>query len=498
MTKAERRALVAALMTVTFLGALDITIVTIAGPQIAQSLSGFDAIGFLFSAYTLAAAATIPVYGKLADLLGRKRMLTVGVAVFLAGSLLCGVAPSMAVLIAGRAVQGAGAGAVFTLVNTVIGDVFPVEARAKAMGVIGTVWGVASLVGPFAGGLLIDLLSWHWVFLVNLPLGLVALVLLHVSFKERYEPRRASFDVAGAVALTAAVTALLLSFNALAPDGGEARPTLWSGAPAAAVLALAAAAALAVFVIAERRAADPIIPRSVNTRPAVVVNVVSFVASMVMMGSSVYLPVYFQDALHLSATVSGLAFLPQSLAWLAMSFTLAPILIRFGARRPLIALTGLMLAAYGLYCLLTPATPLLVAFAFVAFSGFGLGGVMNSALIVIQESVETANRGAAVGLNSMLRFVGQAIGAGVYGGVFNAALAGFFTDRGVTGVDLGNPYAAVDTAPGVTAALVTEGFGAALQTVFILLAALTAVAFAATWFMPKTAAGLGPDHSRQS
>jgi EmrB/QacA subfamily drug resistance transporter len=489
MTKTERRALVTALMVVTFLAAMDITIVTIAGPQIAEQLSGFDSISFLFSAYTLASSVTIPIYGKLADLWGRKRVLVAGVVIFLGGSLLCALAPSMGLLIAARAIQGAGVGAIFTLVNTIIGDAFELESRSTIMGLVGTVWGVASLVGPFVGGLLLDLLSWHWIFLINLPLGLLGLVLLIFSFKEDYQPRQANFDFGGAVLLALAVSALLASFNSLAPNEGagqsEAGLPTFAGIPLAALLAVAAAALLACFVFVERRVGDPIIPRSVNTRTTVVVNVVCFVASVTMMGSSIYLPMYLQDVLGLGATVSGLAFLPQSLAWLVMSFTLGSILIRFGVRHTIIGLSALMAVAYLLYCLLGLDTPAFLAFSFIAFSGFGLGGVMNGTMIVIQESVDAKNRGAAVGMSSMLRSIGQAIGAGIYGGVFNTGLAGFFSARGITGVDLGNPYASVGAQPQVTKDLVAEAFNSSLHMVFVLLAALAAVTLATALFVPK-------------
>jgi EmrB/QacA subfamily drug resistance transporter len=485
MSKADKIALVAALMAVMFLGALDVTIVTIAAPHISKALGGFGSISFLFSAYTLTSSVTVPIFGKLSDLHGRKRVLLAGILVFLLGSVLCAVSQSMLMLILSRAIQGAGTGSIFTLVNTIVADVFELKVRSRIMGAVGTVWGAASLVGPFTGGLLIDHLSWHWIFLINIPVGVLALALLMACFKERFARRKARFDLGGAALLSLVILGILLGVNALTTQGGA----IGAGPVAAAASFALAGIALLAFILVERRVSEPVIPKRLNTRATTVVNTVSFVTAMALIGASVYEPLFFQEVLGLSATMAGLALLPETAVWLLVSFILAPLLIRFGDRKTLLAACALMLLGFLSFLLLSPQTPVLVAALIIAGAGLGLGGVMNATLLIIQESVGIENRGAAVGLNSMLKSLGQAIGIGLMGGVFNIAMLAEFNKQGVPAVFLDNPHEAAEALAGVTEAMINADYFAGAQMVFAAFIALSAVALAVAQLMPKNKRG---------
>ena len=208
----RKRSIAAALMVAMFLGAVEGTVVTTAIPTIVKDLQGFEIISSVFSVYLLTSAITTPIYGKLSDLYGRKNMLSIGIIIFLIGSFLCGLSQTMYMLIGARAIQGIGAGAIFTVTYTIIGDVFTLEERPKIQGIISSVWGIASLVGPFLGGILIDLLSWHWIFFINLPFGIISVVLIQRNLDEVFEKKKHSIDFAGIITLSLAMVIFLNIF----------------------------------------------------------------------------------------------------------------------------------------------------------------------------------------------------------------------------------------------------------------------------------------------
>lgn len=463
MNKTNKQTLIAALMMVMFLGALDVTIVTIAATPIAEDLSGFNQISFLFSSYLIASSILIPIYGKLADLFGRKRILIIGIAIFLVGSFLCARSATMLMLIISRTVQGAGAGAIFTLTYTIVGDVFPIKERSKVMGALSLVWGVASLVGPFAGGLLIDSLSWHWIFLINVPFCIAAIIMLFVSFEERYEKRRSPFDFGGAITLSLALVALILCISSLNDTAFMAGTAVIS------------AVSVLFFIIIERRAAEPIIPAIINTPTSIYINIITFIASIVMIGLGVYLPIYLQTVLFQSATISGLSILPQSVSWLLMSYVLGALLVRYGVKKVIVFVCALLLAVTMPLGLLGIHTPLIAAILIIFLTGFGMGGVMTATLLIIQDSVGIENRGAAVGVNSLLKSIGQAIGISFFGLLFNTKMLALFSERGVTGINLGNPYSAVGISPNVDKGLITLVFSDTLFHLFTVMIGLSLI-----------------------
>lgn len=208
----RKKNILMALTVAMFLAAVEGTVVTTAIPTISRDLQGFQIISLVFSVYLLASAISTPIYGKLSDLYGRKNMLSIGIIMFLIGSCLCGLSQNMYMLIGFRVIQGLGAGSIFTLTYTIIGDVFTIEERPKVQGIIGTVWGVASLTGPFLGGILIDTLSWHWIFFINMPFGILSVILIQKNIKENFEKKRCKIDFAGIVTLSLAMIIFLNIF----------------------------------------------------------------------------------------------------------------------------------------------------------------------------------------------------------------------------------------------------------------------------------------------
>jgi multidrug resistance protein len=260
----RKKNIVIALMVAMFLGAVEGTVVTTAIPTIVRDLQGFEIISLVFSVYLLTSAISTPIYGKLSDLYGRKNVLSVGIIIFLAGSFLCGLSRTMLMLIIFRAIQGAGAGAIFTVTYTIVGDVFTLEERPKVQGGIGTVWGIASLTGPFLGGILIDTLSWHWIFFINIPFGILSVILIQRSLNETFEKKKHKIDYTGIITLSSAMIILLNIF--LSSEVINTNQNLF-----VIVSAAIAAVLLIIFYKIERKAAEPIIPFDIFTRTSTIV-----------------------------------------------------------------------------------------------------------------------------------------------------------------------------------------------------------------------------------
>src|SRR3954447_14610705 len=307
--RSERGPVLMAVMLSTALVALDQTIVSTAVPSIVHELGGFRQFPWLFSVYLLAQAATVPVNGRLADMFGRKPLMYYGIAVFLLGSVLCATAWSMPVLIAARALQGLGAGAVQPIGMTLIGDIYTLRERAKVQGYVASVWGISSVVGPTIGGAFSQLLSWRLIFWVNVPLCVLAAWMLRRVRERVEEGSRSRIDYAGALLLTAATTLVVLGLL----EGGQSWP--WASWQTGAVAA-AAVLLLAAFVLVERRTAAPVMPLWVFARRAMVVPVaVSFLVGALLLGLSSYVPTLGQEVVGASAIVSGFALAALTLGW---------------------------------------------------------------------------------------------------------------------------------------------------------------------------------------
>ena len=313
-------------MLSTALVALDATIIATAVPSIVRDLGGFSQFPWLFSIYLLAQAVLVPIYGKLADVVGRRPVLFFGIGVFVLGSLLCGLAWSMPTLIAARAVQGIGAGAILPMTVTVVGDLYSVEERARVQGYVASVWGISSVVGPTLGGLFAEYLSWRWIFFINLPLGALAAWMLARAFRESVERHPHQMDVLGAVLLTTGFSLLILGLL----EGGVAWD--WSSPVSLAVFA-GAAVALVLMVLVERRAAEPVLPLWVFSRRVLLGgNLASVSVGVVLIGLVSYVPTYVQGVLGTGALVAGFALAAMTLGWPIAAALSGRVYLRIGFR----------------------------------------------------------------------------------------------------------------------------------------------------------------------
>lgn len=421
-----------ALMVAMTSAALEQLVVSPALPTIISQLKGFKIYPWVVSAYLLAATVSTPLYGKLADIFGRKRVLLFGLALFSAGSMLSGFAWSMESLIAMRAVQGLGAGAVMPIVLTLLGDLFTLDERARIQGLFSAVWGLASIGGPMIGGWVTVELGWRWVFFVSVPASAVAFLMLAFGLSESVERRRvAPIDWAGAALLASGLSALLLIVLDAASLGlakslalGALMVTLMVG-----------------FVVRERHAADPILPIDLMIRPSIAVSAIgSFAIGGVLFGIETFVPLYIQGVLGGTAKEAGRSLTPMFLAWSISVTFAARAVARWGFRGA--GIVGSCLITLGILILVHGATnPNTARFTFavaLAIAGTGMGPASLSFLLAVQHSVSWGRRGVATGSILFSRMIGGAIGVGVLGGVLSWELARLLAQAGARGVDVGS------------------------------------------------------------
>jgi EmrB/QacA subfamily drug resistance transporter len=418
--RSERGPVLFAVMLCTGLVALDSTIIATAVPSIVADLGGFSQFPWLFSIYLLTQAVTVPLYGKYADVVGRKPVMFFGIAVFLVGSVLCTVAWSMPALIVARGVQGVGAGAIQPMSMTMLGDLYTVEERARVQGYVASVWGISAVVGPTVGGLFSEYLSWCWIFIVNLPLGAVAAWILARNFNESVVRRKHQIDYAGAVLLTTGCS--LIIFGLL--QGGVS--WAWDSATSVAVLAVGAVAVVA-FVLVERRAAEPVLPLWVfGRRILVAASLVAVVVGALLIGLTSYVPTYVQGVLGTGALVAGLALAALTIGWPISAALAGRLYMRIGFRRT--ALIGSVLIAAGsvLSALLSSSSTVWEVAGTCFVLGLGLGLVASPTLVAVQSVVGWDRRGIVTGTNMFCRSIGSAVGVAAFGAVANATLSNRF------------------------------------------------------------------------
>ena len=406
--------LTAGLMLSIFVAAMDSTVVGTALPTIARELGQFQLYPWVFSAYLITATTSVPVWGKLADLRGRRPMLLTGTAIFIAGSLACGMSPGMGWLIAFRALQGVGAGCIQPLVFTVVGDVFPMQQRARMQGLFSSMWAVAALIGPTVGAAFVSTIGWRWIFVINLPVGLVSAALIWAYRERRPAGVRGELDVVGAILLTGGIALLLWGLGAGSPT---ATPT-W---PAVGV----AAVTLAAFGAVEARRRAPLLPLDLLRHPVVGPAVfVALVGGVVMFGVTAYVPLFVQQVLGGSAFAAGAAVAAMSIGWPVTSAVAGFIMVRVGYQRLVVA-GGLMLVAGTVLLAVSPTGPGIVAVtAGSLIVGCGMGAFTAPLLIVIQSSVDWGRRGAATALNQFARTIGGAMGVSLLGILLQAFVGG--------------------------------------------------------------------------
>jgi EmrB/QacA subfamily drug resistance transporter len=472
------------LMLVVLLAALDQTIIATALPTIVGDLGGLEHLSWATSAFLLAQTVATPLYGKFGDLLGRKRVLQSAVVLFLIGSGLCGLSGSMTELIAFRAVQGLGAGGLIVLTQAVVGDIVPPRDRGRYQGLFGGVFGLATVAGPLLGGVLVQAISWRWVFYINLPLGLFALGVLQATLPPAAARGRPAIDYMGAGLLAGALTATVLATSL----GGTTWP--WGSAKVVAVSA-AAVVLIAGFLAVERRAREPILPPAL-LRSGVfpVAGSLSLIVGFALFGAVTFLPLFFQTVNGASPTEAGLHLFPMMAGLVVMSVTSGQLIARRGRYRAFpIAGTAVMAVGLVLLSRLDVATGTAVAALFLFILGLGLGSVMQVLVLVVQNAVDYAVLGAATSGVTMLRGIGGSLGTAVFGTIFSNRLAAALS--GAPGASAGSHAGAGLTGPEVTRlppatrAVYEHAYVHALRPVFLVAAGAAVVGFALSWLLKE-------------
>jgi EmrB/QacA subfamily drug resistance transporter len=420
MGRNRRRAITAGLLLGMSLGALEATVVGTAMPTIISTLGGLAHYSWVFSAYLLTSTATVPIWGRLSDLYGRRRNYLIGIVIFLAGSVLAGAADSMPMLIAARAVQGLGTGAIIPLSMTIIGELYTLSERARVQALFSGVWGLASIAGPLVGGYITDFWSWRWVFYINLPFGLLGILVIALAYPPMPSLGKARVDWTGAASLFAGISALLI---ALGGEGG----LLWPWLVASVML-------LALFVVAERRAAEPILPLDLFGSPVISRTlVVVFLVGFSLFGAIAFIPLYVQAIMRGSATAAGQVLTPLFLGWVTMSIVGARATVLLGYR--VVSITGSALMTLGFVglMLLPLDTTNAQIYAACTVLGAGMGMQMLSLLLAVQHGVDRSRLGIATSLNQFSRSIGAAVGVAVMGALLTRGLPGVPLQRGSGG-----------------------------------------------------------------
>ncbi|MFD0691856.1 DHA2 family efflux MFS transporter permease subunit [Actinomadura fibrosa] len=489
-----------ALMLAMLLAALDQTIVSTALPTIVSDLGGLNHLSWVVTAYLLASTASTPLWGKLGDQYGRKRLFQTSIVIFLIGSALCGLAQGMSELIMFRALQGLGGGGLMVLVVAIVGDVVPPRERGRFQGLFGAVFGVASVCGPLLGGWFVDNLSWRWVFYINVPIGILALIVIAAVLHTAGERERHRIDYLGTLLIVGWAVGLVLM-------------TTWGGttydwiSPQIIALGAGSVVLIAVWIAVEQRAAEPIMPpRLFASSVFSLSSAISFVVGFAMFGALTFLPIFLQVVHGVSPTLSGVHLLPMMLGMLASSIASGQLISKFGRYKvyPLVG-TPIIAAALFLCSRLDEDSSTLSMSLRFALLGFGLGLVMQVLVIAVQNTVSYGDLGSATSGVTFFRQIGGSFGVAVFGSVFSNRLAAHVEDLAKDrmlppGFDpaavQGNPKL-LDRYPGQVKDGVLHAYAQSIDTVFLWAVPVAAVAFVLTWFLrevPLRATSSAPDY----
>jgi len=472
----HRPLILAAVMAANFMIAIEATIVSTAMPQIVGQLGGLQLYSWVFAAFLLTQTAMTVVFGKLSDAKGRKLVILSGIAIFLVGSIFCGFAWSMQSMIAFRLVQGVGAGAIQPVAMTIVGDLYSAQERGKIQGWLASVWALSAVIGPLAGGLIIQLWSWAWIFWINLPIGALASAGFWVFLHEKRAHARGNIDHISAGAFTIAIGAVMAALTAFST----------SGRAETAIVCVIAVAAVAIFLIQERRSPEPMISLGLwGRRPIAAVNAASLLSGMVMIGLTTFLPVFVQGVMGSPPLTAGFALSAMVLGW-PLAATIAPQLWTPFGVRPILRAGGALVPLGALVFVLLDArsSPVVAGFG-SAIVGFGMGLLSSTSIVLIQEIVAWFERGTVTASYLFARSLGSTFGATVFGAVLNFGLARSGATT-VTSDDLrrllerGPHGAAADAALGVA-------LERSLHATFITMFLIAALVAAAAAFVPKVA-----------
>jgi len=472
------------MMLATLLAALDQTVVATALPQIVTDLHGFRDLSWVVSSFLVAATVTVPLYGKLSDLYGRRRMFVVAISIFLVGSALCGAAQSMGQLIAFRAIQGVGAGGLLPLSQAAIADLFSPRERGRYQGYIGSMWATAAVAGPLLGGTLTDAASWRWIFFINLPLGAIALVVVLRTMRAPATVRAHTIDYLGAAVLSVAITCLLLACT----WGGTTYP--WDSAQVL-VTGLGGLVLAVVFVAIERRVAEPLLPLALfRDRVFSVSTAGGFVVGAIIFAVSIYVPVFSQGVQEISATSSGVVLIPFSLGWVAAATVTGQLISRTGRYRPFpIVGSVFILGGLTLLTLLGEGSPPVAVAGILVITGIGMGMTFQPYIIATQNAVEVSNLGIATATIQFFRSMGGSLAVAALGTLLANRLATELQARlgaaGAARVDTDRLVGGGASVPGGLSAGVRAALADALHSVFLAAVPLGLVALLLAVALPE-------------
>ncbi len=459
----KRPIVLIALVLSMFMAAIEGTIIATAMPDIVSDLGGFTLYSWVFSSFLLMQAVTIMVYGKLADLFGRKPVFIIGVVIFLTGSLLCGFAETMTALIVFRLIQGLGAGAIHPMVTTMVGDMYNVEERAKVQGYLASVWGISSVAGPLLGGMIVQYIDWAWIFWLNIPIGLIGLAGVILFFHEKVDKEQKTIDYLGTSFFFIAISSLIIVFVQAGTNWS------WLSLETIGLIALFIIC-ISLFIWQEKRCVAPMMPIYLwKNKLMVVANIATLLSGMIILGLTTFLPTYVQGVMGETAVAAGFTLSTLSIGWPISSTIAGHLVLRIGFRRTAF-LGGIALFIGTFLFFLLDAEKGAIYAGFSSFIvGIGMGLTSTTFIVAIQNSVSWQERGSATSLNMFMRIIGSAIGTALLGGILNLRLQQYYQQAGNN--DMPDTDAILNEGlrekiPSETLILMQDGLTYAIHTVF--------------------------------
>lgn len=486
MKQTNRVVVLIAVILAMFMSAVEATIIATAMPSIVSDLGGFSLFSWVFSAYLLMLVVSVPIYGKLSDTYGRKKVFTFGITLFLIGSFLCGFSTSIEFLIISRFIQGLGAGAVQPIATTIIGDIYTKEERASIQGYLASVWGISSIMGPVLGGIFVEYLHWSWVFWVNIPFGIFAIIGVVYFLHENIDEEKRQIDYGGAFLLFVGISSLMIVLI----QGGV--QWSWNSMPIISLVFVFMICSL-LFYFQERRAKEPIITFSIwKNRLILISNTASLTLGAVLIGVSSYLPAYVQIAMNQSPMVAGFTLTMISVGWPISSTIAGKILLKIGYRNT--ALIGALSLFIGSSFFMTLPYMSWTVWAGVGsfFLGAGMGFTTTTFIVSIQSSVDWKTRGTATATNMFMRSLGGAVGVALLGGILNNRLQKFLSEQTAVvdfqDIDIANllldPLESAQLT-GEQIAIFQQGFTYAIQGVYTGVYILALISIVLILLLPK-------------